>query len=104
MSFSVESVEAWHHFIRKCAHFAEYAVLGATVAFAFGDRLQTARKIVVASLGISAFYAATDEIHQMFVPGRMGSVSDVILDSAGALAGIVIFLLIKGKKKAKLAE
>ena len=35
-------------------------------------------------------YAATDEFHQLFIPGRSGQVSDVLLDSAGALAGVLI--------------
>ena len=40
---------------------------------------------------IAALYAASDEIHQLFVPGRSGQLSDVILDSAGALAGVAAF-------------
>ena len=39
---------------------------------------------------IAAAYAATDEFHQLFVPGRSGQISDVVLDSAGALAGLLI--------------
>lgn len=43
---------------------------------------------------IAALYAASDEIHQLFVPGRSGQLSDVILDSAGALAGVAVFTVI----------
>lgn len=43
---------------------------------------------------IAALYAASDEIHQLFVPGRSGQLSDVILDSAGALAGVAAFAVI----------
>lgn len=102
--FTTDSIEAWHHFVRKCAHFTEYAVLGMTVVYAFSERLKTAKKIVPIALGICAFYAATDEIHQHFIPNRMGTVWDVILDSSGALTGILIFLLITKKKRAKLLE
>ena len=102
--FSAESIEAWHHVVRKGAHFAEYAVLGMTVVYAFGERLKKAKKIIPVALGICAFYAATDEFHQYFVANRVGSVSDVLLDSAGALTGIVIFLLITRRKRAKLTE
>ena len=38
----------------------------------------------------AALYAATDEVHQLFVPGRSGQVSDVLLDSAGAIAGLAL--------------
>lgn len=43
---------------------------------------------------IAALYAASDEIHQLFVPGRSGQLSDVILDSAGALAGVAAFTVL----------
>ena len=103
-TFTNDSIEAWHHFVRKCAHFTEYAVLGMTVVYAFGEKLKTAKRIIPVALGICAFYAATDEFHQHFVPNRMGTVGDVLLDSAGALTGILIFLLITRKKRTKLAE
>ena len=102
--FSAESIEAWHHFVRKGAHFTEYAVLGMTVVYAFGERLKKAARIIPVALTICALYAASDEIHQYFVENRVGSASDVLLDSAGALAGIVIFLLLTRKKRAELPQ
>ena len=39
----------------------------------------------------TAVYAATDEIHQLFVAGRAGRFSDVVIDSAGALLGVLVF-------------
>ena len=39
-------------------------------------------------------YAATDELHQLFVPGRAGMLSDVVLDSCGALAGATLVALV----------
>jgi len=43
----------------------------------------------------SVLYACTDEIHQLFVPGRGAQMSDVLLDSAGAGLGIVLFVTIR---------
>ena len=45
----------------------------------------------------------TDEIHQLFVPGRSGQITDVILDSCGGLIGavlsaIILYLIRKRKK------
>ena len=40
-------------------------------------------------------YAITDEIHQIFVPGRAGMVRDVIIDLFGAMIGAGVFLLIR---------
>ena len=42
---------------------------------------------------MAAAYAASDEFHQLFVEGRAGRVSDVLIDSAGALAGVGICTL-----------
>ncbi|HJA82198.1 MAG TPA: VanZ family protein [Candidatus Mediterraneibacter intestinipullorum] len=95
------------HPVRKTAHAAEFAALGLFVAGAYieggkpagekkdkknkgaqssGRQTGIGRGIFVSWL-ITAAYAATDEIHQLFVPGRSGQVSDVVLDSAGAMAG-----------------
>jgi VanZ family protein len=41
------------------------------------------------------FYAITDEIHQIFVPGRDGIVFDVIIDTFGAIFGLEICKLLK---------
>ena len=38
----------------------------------------------------SALYAVTDEIHQHFVPGRSGEITDVLIDSIGCLIGALI--------------
>jgi VanZ family protein len=68
--------------VRKIAHFIEYAVLGALLFRAVG------REPVAFVLG--ALYAATDEIHQAFVPGRLGSPLDWLIDTAGAAAGVLV--------------
>lgn len=65
--------------VRKLAHLGEYAVLGALAGRAAGRPLP--------ALALGAAYAATDEWHQTFVPGRSGQAADVLLDSAGAAAG-----------------
>lgn len=49
---------------------------------------------IAISMIIGVIYAATDEIHQAFVPGRGPLVTDVILDSIGVLTGICIVLLV----------
>ena len=45
--------------------------------------------------GLTAFYACTDEFHQLFVPGRAGLLSDVLIDSLSAVLGLVVFLLLQ---------
>ena len=85
---SAETVDLLHTLIRKCAHITEYAVLGVTVVYAFYERISTHHIII--PLVVSALYAASDELHQVFVPGRSGEIKDILIDTAGALIGILI--------------
>ena len=73
----------WDLALRKVAHGAEYAVLGALLVRATGQP-----RIAFA---LGAFYAVTDEVHQAFVPGRMGSPIDVGIDVVGVAVGIVLW-------------
>src|SRR5206468_12539404 len=73
----------WDTILRKLAHTAEYAVLGALLVRAVH------RSRVAFVLGV--LYAASDELHQTFVPGRHGSPVDVAIDSVGIAVGIVVW-------------
>ncbi len=42
--------------------------------------------------GFVILYAVSDEVHQLFVPGRGGQLTDVIIDTAGAGAGLGIYM------------
>ncbi|MFP3514028.1 VanZ family protein, partial [Peribacillus sp. SIMBA_075] len=46
------------------------------------------------AFAFSAFYAATDEVHQLFIPGRSGEARDVLIDSTGAAAGLTCYWLV----------
>ncbi|MBR6787762.1 MAG: VanZ family protein [Clostridia bacterium] len=84
--------------VRKGAHFSEYAVL----AFILYFLLRTyPLKIYAAWAWLGATgYAVTDEVHQLFVGERAGSMKDVLLDSCGAAAGVALaYLLAKWKLK-----
>jgi len=71
---------AWDMLLRKLAHAAEYALLAALLLRALG-RWWLAFVLAVA-------YAASDELHQHFVRGRVGAPRDVAIDAAGALLGL----------------
>ena len=51
------------------------------------------RKAMVFSLWTCALYAVSDEIHQLFVSGRSCQLTDVLLDSAGAFVGHLLYQL-----------
>lgn len=98
-ALSEDVLSAMHLVIRKLAHFSEYAVLGASIMFAAWNELKGKRFSILLPELIAALYAVTDEIHQRFVPGRYGTWSDVLIDSTGAITGILIYLYITRQKK-----
>ena len=94
--------------IRKLAHMIEYAILSVSVAYALEIQYRfepTKRSWLIRMAGtllLCFVYAITDEIHQLFVPGRHGAVRDVLIDSLGALVAFIILnliIMIKEKKK-----
>ena len=91
-NISRDALEILEQIIRKLAHFIEFAALGFFV-FAFTNTFAVKRKkAIIISLIFSALYALSDEIHQFFVPERACRLTDVLLDSFGALSGILIFI------------
>ncbi len=71
---------AWDVVLRKCAHMTEYAIL-AVLAW-------RATRSATQAFALAVAYAASDEVHQLFVRGRHGSPLDVGVDAAGALIGL----------------
>ncbi|MDO8685427.1 MAG: VanZ family protein, partial [Clostridiales bacterium] len=87
------------HIARKTAHMLIYMVLGVLCMLAMFQH--SIRMKVRIALAICAGYAATDELHQLFVDGRGAQIIDVCIDSFGALIGIVLVLLILNRYKTK---
>lgn len=81
-----EQWEQMHFFLRKGAHFSEYFVLGILMNLTMAQLRQFHR--FQWALAACILVASTDETIQRFVSGRSGQISDVILDSVGALCGI----------------
>lgn len=81
--------------VRKTAHFSIYAMLGIfTTNFVLTLENKKTYKTIIFSLMFCFLYAVTDEIHQRFIPGRYGAITDVLIDTSGALTGILITLAI----------
>lgn len=89
----LELLSAINHVVRKGAHFCEYAVLAMAVALHLIALKHKLKGLFWVSVMITSLYAVSDEIHQTFVPGRSGQISDVLLDTAGAFTGALLFML-----------
>ncbi len=80
--------------VRKNAHFYVYLVLAMLMMNALNNRKLYTYKRIILTLIFCILYAITDEIHQLFVPGRGAQAMDVLIDSVGVTFGIGIYLLI----------
>ena len=82
--------------LRKVAHVSEYAVLAwlAQRLFLALDMAATASRRMIRSALLAwpfcVVYAISDEWHQTFVPTRVGTPWDVLIDSAGAALGLAV--------------
>ena len=89
------------HFIRKCAHFIEFAVLDLLLCldlWALGilslkKRLYISLSFALTSIPLCAVFASVDEILQTFSVDRGPSVKDVFIDLSGSVAAVIFFIL-----------
>ncbi len=93
-NISPATVAAVQLLVRKVAHLTEYAVLAILLRRAFQmsrDRGSWRRPAV--ALLVCGCYACLDEFHQSFVPSRTASAVDVLIDTCGAVAGLLAYEL-----------
>jgi VanZ family protein len=90
---------AWDLIAKKGGHMLGYALL----AWAFFHALSKSKTLMVSSYIAAVFlataYAATDEFHQKFTPGRTSSVHDVMIDAAGAWIGLALWCWLKSSNR-----
>lgn len=80
--------------VRKCAHFTEYLLLGFMIRLCLeswiGHRIRKRNLLPGISITAGILYACTDEFHQTHTEGRSGAWTDVLVDSCGVLAGMLL--------------
>ena len=97
-------LESWLDFVlRKAAHITEYGILAFLAWRAFrgreerisgvlGNRVSKRPLALVIAIIFAFIFSISDEYHQSFVHGRVGSPVDVLIDSAGiAIAALTIY-------------
>lgn len=94
--------------IRKAAHMTEFGLLGLLVLNALYRGFGSFKGIYALSFAAASIYAASDEIHQLFISGRSGQFTDWIIDSAGILlwllAARAVIKMINFNKKCSLTK
>ncbi len=84
--------------IRKMAHFFCYLILGILGMWTLSAYNAEGKRWLIALL-FCMLYAVSDEVHQLFVPGRAGKIVDVLIDTAGSATGIAAFSIAKSREK-----
>ena len=78
--------------VRKGAHFTAYMILGIVVSLLL-LKFKNIKKRYLLSWEICILYAISDELHQLFVPGRLCEIRDVLIDSLGSFIGILLVIV-----------
>ncbi|MCE5200141.1 MAG: VanZ family protein [Armatimonadota bacterium] len=78
----------------KIEHAITYAILGVLIWRALGKRSK--RRLVVLTILMGTVYGLSDEVHQLFVPGRSFDLLDLTADALGSAVSAIILITLKG--------
>ena len=98
---SFATITTVHLALRNLGHVAEYAILATLLWCALRGTLMAFRSFVTVGfvLFASAAFAASDEIHQSFVPSRTASPNDVMIDICGAALALGICFALRWRRQ-----
>lgn len=81
-------------FVRTCAHFTEFAVLGMSLCSMYHFYFATLRKNIILTMISFTLIAVSDECIQLFSADRAFQISDICIDICGSLCGCLFIVLI----------
>jgi VanZ family protein len=85
---------------KKGGHVVGYALLALAYLYAIGPRGLIAPRAAWIAVTLATVFALSDEIHQVFIPGRSAAAGDVMIDAAGAILGVGLRLLRQRRRAA----
>ena len=86
------------------AHIFTYGVLAFLVVRAFAHHWDPTPRLVWIAFAVTLLYGVSDEIHQLFVPGRGFQFYDILMDGVGALIGLSMYTLHRFKRTQTLRK
>ncbi|MFL0198769.1 VanZ family protein [Clostridium sp. WILCCON 0269] len=86
--------------VRKVSHFLEYLILAVVLFNATKEKFEM-KKVFIFSIAVLFLYSCSDEIHQIFIPGRTARIRDVFIDTIGGIIGFLICYIINKKNSYK---
>ena len=95
---------AWltNFIVRKAAHFSEYAVLGIISWGFFSARLRERGRAPFPIAFLVALVPLCDEGIQLFVPGRSGQLTDVLIDLSGVCFGALLATILSALRRRRV--
>lgn len=90
----LEYADLIHFLIRKCAHMGLYFLLAVSVSFPLYVYGLRGIPLLLIAGGFCVAFACGDEYHQSMVAGRGPSARDVLIDSIGVLAGVILVRIV----------
>lgn len=90
----MEYADLIHFLIRKCAHMILYFLLAVSVSFPLYVYGLRGIPLMLVAGGFCVAFACGDEYHQSLVAGRGPSKRDVMIDSIGILAGVILVRIV----------
>lgn len=88
--------------VRKSAHIILFCLLSILCFMVIYEIKKNIKISTLISFSITLIYACIDEIHQLFIPGRGTQIRDILIDSIGAIIGLIVInliLMLKNKIK-----
>lgn len=76
-------------FIRKTAHVTVFFILGTLITLSLYNTTLSNSGTYITAYILGTLYGISDEVHQIFIPGRGPGLRDVFIDSMGVLIGVV---------------
>jgi len=93
LELEAEAFNFCQFLVRKTAHFSEYAIFSVLIFNAVYNTFSLKIKYTaLISFICAALYSISDEFHQLFIADRVGSPIDCMIDSFGALTGVLFCL------------
>ena len=93
LRLDASGADTLHHFIRKGAHFTDFACLGLLLTWLFGMMGEKKGHLFCMPLLFGMMAACLDKTIQVFTPDRGPSPIDIWIDTCGVAAGITILLI-----------
>lgn len=85
------NIDRLNDLLREAAHAAVYFILAVLVMFAAEKGGLKRKRALLPAFAICAAYSVSDEIHQLYVPGRTFQGGDLLMDSAGIVLGLAVY-------------